>query len=123
MILMFLSTRGASATLAATCASVLLLAAAGCGPDQSGSGDSSGSSGKLRIVAAFYPLQFATDRVVGSHASVVNLTRPGAEPHDLELTPRDVANLEEASLVIHLHGLQPAVDDAVATGASDHELD
>lgn len=124
MILMFFRARGTlvSAGVAA-CLGALLLAA-GCGSFHSGgSPDTPGSDGKLRIVTAFYPLQYATERVVGDNASVVNLTKPGAEPHDLELTPRDVASLEEASLVVHLAGLQPAVDDAVAQVASDHDLD
>ena len=43
----------------------------------------------------------------------------GAEPHDLELTPRDVAELADADLVVYLSGFQPAVDDAVAEQASD----
>ncbi|MBM3687553.1 MAG: zinc ABC transporter substrate-binding protein, partial [Actinobacteria bacterium] len=45
----------------------------------------------LKVVAAFYPLQFAAEQVGGAAVEVVNLTPPGAEPHDLELTPQDVA--------------------------------
>jgi zinc transport system substrate-binding protein len=70
-------------------------------------------TGQLRIVAAFYPLQFVAQRVAGDHAMVANLTQPGAEPHDLELTPRQVASLTTASLVIFEKGFQPAVDEAV----------
>ena len=40
---------------------------------------------------AFYPLQFAAERVGGDHVQVTTLTKPGAEPHDLELTPKAVA--------------------------------
>jgi zinc transport system substrate-binding protein len=49
---------------------------------------------------------------------VRNLTKPGAEPHDLELTPHDVAELADADLVVYLSGFQPAVDTAVAGQAS-----
>ena len=44
-----------------------------------------------RSSPSFYPLQFATaaDRRATPSASTV-LTKPGAEPHDLELTPQDV---------------------------------
>ena len=38
-----------------------------------------------------YPLQFVAERVGGDRVAVTNLTPPGAEPHDLELTPQDVA--------------------------------
>ncbi len=47
-----------------------------------------GASGStVQVVAAFYPLQFVAQRVVGDRASVTNLTQPGAEPHDLEMSP------------------------------------
>src|SRR5438874_12635080 len=74
----------------------------------------SAANGKNTIVAAFYPLAFAAQRVAPS-AKVENLTPPGAEPHDLELTPRAVARIERAHLVLYLgHGFQPAVSAAVA---------
>ena len=45
---------------------------------------------------------------------VQNLTPPGAEPHDLELTPREVARIQDAGVVLYLsHGFQPAVSKAV----------
>jgi len=73
----------------------------------------SGSSGKNTVVAAFYPLAFAAQRIAPS-AKVENLTPPGAEPHDLELTPRAVARIERAHVVLYLgHGFQPAVSAAV----------
>ncbi|KQX63780.1 metal ABC transporter substrate-binding protein [Angustibacter sp. Root456] len=72
------------------------------------------SDGRLHVRAAFYPLQFVAARIGGDAVTVTNLTRPGGEPHDLELTPRDVAGLEDADLVVYLKGFQPAVDDALA---------
>jgi zinc transport system substrate-binding protein len=65
------------------------------------------------VVAAFYPFAYVADRVAGGHAAVVNLTPPGAEPHDLELAPQQVAQVAEADVVVYQRGLQPAVDDAV----------
>jgi zinc transport system substrate-binding protein len=45
---------------------------------------------------------------------VKNLTPPGAEPHDVELAPGDVAELQKADVVLYLsHGFQPAVEQAV----------
>ena len=78
---------------------------------------SAGSGGRLDVVASFYPLQYAAQRVGGDVVSVTNLTAPGAEPHDLELTPRDVAAVSDADLVVYLAGFQPAVDDAVKSEA------
>ncbi|GLZ79398.1 zinc ABC transporter substrate-binding protein [Actinorhabdospora filicis] len=95
--------------------SVLALAACGKGagggttPDPNANPDAS-----VEAVAAFYPLQFVTKRVGGAHVNVAGLTAPGVEPHDLELSPRQVADMTGAGLVVYLGGFQPAVDDAVA---------
>jgi zinc transport system substrate-binding protein len=79
--------------------------------------------GRLRIVAGFYPLAFAAERVGGDRVSVTSLTQPGAEPHDLELTPRQVAAIADADLVVYLGGFQPAIDAAVAQEAADRSVD
>jgi zinc transport system substrate-binding protein len=66
------------------------------------------------VVAAFYPLAYAAEQIGGPTVDVDNLTPPGAEPHDLELTPRQVAKIQDASVVLYLsHGFQPAVSKAV----------
>jgi zinc transport system substrate-binding protein len=75
------------------------------------------------VVASFYPLQFAAQRVAGNLAAVDSLTKPGAEPHDLELTPKDVARVGSADLVVYLGGFQPAVDDAIKTQPPKAGLD
>lgn len=82
---------------------------------------SSGSSGD--VVASFYPLQFVAERVGGDHVDVTNLTPAGAEPHDMELKPRQVADITDAKLVLYLDGFQPAVDEAVEAQAPDTSLD
>jgi zinc transport system substrate-binding protein len=80
--------------------------AAGCG--------GSSESGTDTVVAAFYPLAFAVEQVARPGTEVVDLTRAGAEPHDLELTPKDVAGIQRARLVVYVgHGFQPAVEDAL----------
>jgi zinc transport system substrate-binding protein len=66
------------------------------------------------VVAAFYPLAYAAERIGGPTFNVKNLTPPGSEPHDLELTPQEVAAIQDASVVLYLsHGFQPAVSKAV----------
>ena len=84
---------------------------------------SAGASGKLDVVAAFYPLQYVTEQVGGDRVKVSNLVKPGAEPHDLELSPKQVAEIADADLAVYLHGFQPAVDEAVADHAKDKSLD
>src|SRR4029453_16581239 len=54
---------------------------------------------RLQVVAAYYPLQFAASEIGGVDVSVSSLTRPGGEPHDLEITPRDVVVMQKAALV------------------------
>jgi len=96
--------RGAKLTLAASAAT---LAVASCAPASAGTDD-------IEVVASFYPLQFVAQEVGGSEISVTNLTPSGAEPHDLELTTRNVLTLEEADVVMTLSGFQPALDDALS---------
>ena len=98
-----------------------LLLAAAC----SGSAGQSSSTqpGQLTVVTAFYPLQFVAERVAGQHAKVESLTGPGAEPHDVELTPRQVASVTDADAVVYIKGFQPAVDEAVAQSGNDQVLD
>jgi zinc transport system substrate-binding protein len=75
------------------------------------------------VVAAFYPLAYAAEEVGGAGADVSSLTPPGAEPHDLELTARDVARVRDAALVVYAgEGFQPAVEAAVE-GRSKPSLD
>jgi zinc transport system substrate-binding protein len=82
-----------------------------------------GASGGLQVAAAFYPLQYAAQRVAGDHAEVVNLTAPGGEPHDLEPSVEETAEIAQADLVVYERGFQPAVDDAVDENAGGEVLD
>jgi len=101
--------------LVAGAAAALLLA--GCGT--AGARD----DGRLQVVAGFYPLEWATARVGGDLVEVTSLTPPGAEPHDLELAPRDVGAIADADLLVHLEGFQPAIDAAAANEAADSAWD
>ena len=75
------------------------------------------------VIASFYPLAWVTERVAGDDWTVSNLTTPGGEPHDLELSIGATADLTEAALVVYLSGFQPAVDDAVETNVAGATLD
>jgi zinc transport system substrate-binding protein len=100
---------------------VLALAAvlmSGCGSAAVG-----GGGGRRTVVAAFYPLAFVAQQLGGQKLDVENLTPPGAEPHDIELTPQDVGRIQQAEVVLYLsHGFQPAVEQAVA-GAHGKRID
>jgi zinc transport system substrate-binding protein len=79
---------------------------------------SSTHSGKKEVAAAFYPLAFAAIQIADGEVDVVNLTPPGAEPHQLELTPRDLERIRSADLVLLLgHGFQAQLEDAAGSGS------
>jgi zinc transport system substrate-binding protein len=89
----------------------LAMAAAACS-SSTGRGDT--GCGRLEVVAAFYPVQEAAQQVGGNLVDVTNLTPPGVEPHDHELTPHQVEAIATADVVLYLgDGFQPAVQDAV----------
>ena len=92
-------------------------AVAACG------GSSAGASSEPNVVASFYPYAFVAQQIAGDHATVTNLTAPGLEPHDLELTPQQVADIQDATVVIYEKGFQPAVDEAVDQSAQGLTLD
>ena len=107
--------RSRRAVLAATTVVLALaLALAACSSDDSGSG----SGDALSVVAGFYPLAHVAEEVGGDHVAVTNLTNPGIEAHDLELSPRSVAAVSDADLALHLSGFQPAVDEAIAQAST-----
>ncbi|WP_030545601.1 metal ABC transporter substrate-binding protein [Streptomyces albus] len=98
----------AAAAAGATALGLVTLTACGTGAG------GAGGDGKVNVVASFYPLEYLAEEVGGEHVSVTTLTKPGVEPHDLEIKPRQTAELSEADVAFYLKGLQPAVDAAVA---------
>ena len=108
--------------LAAACAAATALALSACTSTAS-SGDSSSKDGSLTVMASFYPLKYLAEKVGGEHVSVTSLTPDGAEPHDLELSPKMVDSLSSADAVIYLAGFQSAVDEAIEQQAPKTVID
>ncbi|MFF4645438.1 metal ABC transporter substrate-binding protein [Streptomyces sp. NPDC001389] len=79
--------------------------------------------GRLAVTASFYPLQFLAERIGGDHVKVATLTKPGVEPHDLDITPRQTGQLGDSDVVLYLKGLQPAVDKAIAQSGVKNTVD
>ncbi|MFJ9826212.1 metal ABC transporter substrate-binding protein [Streptomyces sp. NPDC101160] len=79
--------------------------------------------GRLDVVASFYPMQYLAEQIGGGHVAVNTLTKPGVEPHDLELKPRQIGELGEADVILYLKGIQPAVDDAIAQAGVKNTVD
>jgi zinc transport system substrate-binding protein len=97
-------------------AAVGLLALTAC--SRAGSGD-----GRVQVAASFYPIAWVAGRVGGPDVRVTSLTKAGAEPHDVELTPREVGRVIDADLVLYVDGFQPSVDHAVGEAPAAHVLD
>jgi len=119
---MFAPALRARRVLASAVVTLTVLASTGCAAFSDDT-DGVGLEDGLQVVAAFYPLQYLAQRVVGERADVVNLTTPGSEPHDLEIPPRQTAEIADADVVVHERGFQPAVDDAIRQNATGEVLD
>ncbi|SEM84784.1 metal ABC transporter substrate-binding protein [Lihuaxuella thermophila] len=70
----------------------------GCSPAVTGPKT---EDGKLEVIASLYPLEDFAKKIGGDHVRVTNLVPPGTEPHDFELSPRDMATLSEADVFIY----------------------
>ena len=74
---------------------------------------SSADSADLSVAAAFYPLEYVAAHVAGDHGEILPLTSPGIEPHDLELSPAVVREIQTQDVLLYLKDFQAAVDDAI----------
>lgn len=88
---------------------------AACG--QQSSDSNSGAS--VTAVVSHYPVEFLVTKVGGDLVDVENLTAPGTEPHDVELSPQQVGDVEQADALFYIGGFQPAVDNAVPEAAGE----
>ncbi|GGR75381.1 zinc ABC transporter substrate-binding protein [Streptomyces aureoverticillatus] len=108
-------------TAALATATVLgLTALSGC---SSSDAADKNSEGKLDVVASFYPMEFLAQRIGGKNVEVTTLTEPGQEPHDLEISAKQTAQLENADAALYLKGLQPSVDEAIGQSGIKTKID
>lgn len=105
---------------------IALVAAAGLGLGTltacSGA-NAAGNTDRFDVVASFYPMAFLAEQIGGDQVNVTSLTEPGQEPHDLEISARQTAQLQESDAVLYLGNLQPSVDDAVAQSEIKTKID
>ena len=73
----------------AACASAVMLAATAAQADD-----------KLKVVTTFTVLADMAANVAGDAAEVVSITKPGAEIHGYEPTPRDIVRAVDADLIL-----------------------
>jgi len=81
------------------------------------------TDGRPTVVASIYPLQYVVEQVGGDLVAVSTVTPAGADPHAVELSPRQLRSFSDADAVVYLSGFQPAVDDAVTQRQPEHLLD
>ncbi|WP_225096853.1 metal ABC transporter substrate-binding protein [Streptomyces sp. CoH27] len=106
-------------------AAITAVTALGLGTLTACSGDKANAAGNgtFDVVASFYPMAFLAEQIGGGHVHVTSLTSPGQEPHDLEISPKQIAQLQDSDAVLYLKNLQPSVDDAVAQSPVKTKID
>lgn len=82
-----------------------------------------GNTDKFDVVASFYPMAFLAEQIGKDHVKVTSLTEPGQEPHDLEISARQRAQLEDSDAALYLKGLQPSVDEAIGQSGLGTKID
>lgn len=105
--------------------SALVLAGLGAGASMlaaCGGGEGAAAEG-LTVVTSCYPLAFLASRVGGDRVSLVDLTNPGVDAHGLELSVRQVMQVQEADLVLQIPAFQSALDDAIASAEDLNVVD
>ena len=85
-----------------------------CGDSQEGAPAS--NADRLTVAASFYPVAEIVQRVGGDDVELLALTAPGIEPHDSELSAKQLDDLSEADIVFYIGGgFQPDLEKAVAS--------
>lgn len=77
--------------------SAVIAAALSIGCGQKGNDD---SSGKMRVVTSFTIIADMAREVAGDAAIVESITKPGAEIHGYDPTPKDIVRAQRADLVL-----------------------
>lgn len=73
----------------------------------------------LNVTTAFYPLTYLVSEIGGEHVSITDLTPPGADAHGVELSPREIADMQNSDVVFYVATMSHAIDDAVASAGLD----
>ena len=108
--------------LAASIPALALVASVITGCSAGGTGAAAGSasaaaadaSGKVKVVASFYPMADFAEKVGGDHVAVTNLVPAGTEPHEWEPSPKDIQAIEGAGVFVYNGaGMEGWVDDTL----------
>jgi zinc transport system substrate-binding protein len=71
-------------------------------------------AGRLTIAASFYPIAEIVQRLGGDDVELLSLTAPGVEPHDSELSAKQLDELAKTDIVFYIGGgFQPDLEKAI----------
>jgi len=79
----------------------LAIIATSCGGDETDSGAPGGDTGRVRVVASIYPLEFFTEQVGGDRVQVDGIVPAGGDAHNFEPTPGDLRNIAAADQIVY----------------------
>lgn len=100
------------------------LALAACSSTDSDNSDATGDNGAaIDVTTSIYPLAYVAEEVGGDRVNVTTLTPAGSDDHSLELSPRQVNQLDSVDLVIYASQYQGAMDDAINTTSPERVID
>ena len=71
------------------------------------SGGITAPDSRLSVTASFYPMYFFTSEIGGNKVNVINITPAGAEPHDYDLTPQNIIQIQESKLLVLNGNVEP----------------
>ena len=106
--------------IALTLAGSLGLGLAGCSGTDASNPDSTDT---VQVSASFYPLAWLAEQIGGTHVKVTSVTPAGVEPHDYELSPKEVAELAKTDLLVYVEGFQSSLDEAAQEIAEDKRVE
>ncbi|MCF2940321.1 metal ABC transporter substrate-binding protein [Paenibacillus alkaliterrae] len=97
---------------------------AGCGNNnQAVSGNTNGeSSGKIKVVASFYPMYEFSKQVGGEYADVVALVPAGVEPHDWEPSAKDMADIKDADVFVYNGMVEGWAEQSLESAPNDKRI-
>jgi zinc transport system substrate-binding protein len=85
----------------------------GCGTSES---SNTTDAERITVAASFYPIAEIVQRVGGDDVELLALTAPGIEPHDSELSAKQLDELSKADIVFYIGGgFQPDLEKAIAS--------
>lgn len=91
----------------------------GCGTADTQS--TADAADKLSIVTTIFPQYDFTRQIVGDHAEVTMLLKPGAESHSFDPTPQDIKKIQNADLFIYTGGENDVWVDGILSSMGESQ--